>query len=120
MTTYKDPTVNDDNLVANDAIWESKDFESDVKGQICRWQQMELWAKGNSVDVYYSIDSGATWVPISNVTLDSDYPSDDSPDMLYFDVLSSKIRFRFRNSSSSSTFYIKQFIASYKPREMRA
>lgn len=119
LTTYSDPTVNNDNTVAITASWESKDFESDQKGQICRWQLMEIWAKGNAVDVDYSIDAGGTWTPIKTVTLGSDYPSDSAPQILYFDVLSSKIRFRFRNMTLAQTFYLKQFIVSYRPREMR-
>lgn len=118
-TTYKDPTVSNDNTVAINASWESKDFESAIKGQICRWQLMEMWAKGNTVDVDYSIDAGANWINIVTQTLDSDYPSDDLPDILYFDVWSSKIRFRFRNTEPGQTFYLKQFVVSYKPREMR-
>lgn len=118
-STYKDITVNNDNAIAIDAIWESKDFESDVKGQICRWSLMELWAKGNNVDIDYSIDSGITWTNIETSALGSEYPEDYAPDILYFDVLSSKIRFRFRNSTLAETFYLKQFVVSYKPREMR-
>lgn len=118
-TTYKDVTVNNDNTVAINASWESKDFESDTKGQICRWQLMEMWAKGNTLDVDYSTDGGQNWTNIITQTLDSDYPSDDTPDILYFDVWSSKIRFRFRNTEAGQTFYLKQFVISYKPREMR-
>jgi len=120
--TYKgDNTVIDDNSVLVDAYWESKDFQSEELGRLCQWVGMDLWAKGNAVDVEYSIDKGQTWSAISNgtVTLDANYPTDDAPDELWFDAVSSKIRFRFRNNESASTFYMKQFVIKYRNREMR-
>jgi hypothetical protein len=120
--TYKgDNTVADDNDVAVDAYWETKDYQSDELGRLCQWVGMDLWAKGNDVVVSYSIDSGQTWKAISNgtVSLDAEYPTDDDPDELWFDTVSSKIRFRFRNSTAGSTFFLKQFTIKYRNREMR-
>jgi hypothetical protein len=104
---------------AIDSFWESKDYQSADIGRICRWQKMELWAKGNTVKIEYSIDSGTTWTTIETSVLSTDYPSDTSPDNLYFDVVSSKIRFRFSNNTLNEQFTLKQFIIWYSEREMR-
>ena len=72
---------------------------------------------GNDVDIDYSIDSGITWTNIETSALGSEYPEDYAPDILYFDVLSSKIRFRFRNSTLAETFYLKQFMMCSQPKQ---
>lgn len=121
--TYKvDPTVNDDAGVAIDAFWESKDFETEVKGQLGRWLELELWAKGISCRIEYSTDGGVTWLAFnrSPVTLSSEFPSDSSPLKLYFDTVSSRIRLRFSNSRLGEPLAIKQFILGYREREMRS
>lgn len=110
---------------AIDSFWDSKDFTildvdpSKPIGTLIRWDKIEMWAKGDSLTAYYSTDSGMTWNLISSLTLSSDYPSDDDPDFLYFDKLSSKMRFRFRNSTASQSWTMKQFWISVKPREVR-
>ena len=119
ITTSRDVSVNDDNSVAVDAFWESKDFTSKEVGRLVRWTKMDLWAKGNNVTVSYSIDAGSTWTTIETSSLTDVYPTDDAPDELWFDVVSSKIRFRFRNNTAEETFSLKQFIVSYYDREMR-
>lgn len=119
LTLYRDITVNNDNGVAIDGFSETKDFEGDQKGMFARFLQMEVWAKGNTVTIEYSTDSGQTWNGASTITLGSDYPDDSSPDIYYFDAVSTKIRFRFRNLTLSSTFSLKQFVIGYKNREAR-
>jgi hypothetical protein len=111
---------------AIDAFWDSKDFTCqdlgvDEDGRLVRWMEMQVWAKGNSVQMFYSTDGGNTWTESSGspMTLASDYPSDDAPDYFYFDVLSSRIRFRFRNSNDAESFTIKNFVVKAVPREMR-
>ena len=101
-----------------EAIWETKDYQHEEIGRLCRWLEMQVWAKGDYLSVYYSIDEGRTWTLIKALTLDSEYPTDDSPIMLYFDVVSTKIRFKFYDKTMDSMFYVKQFIAGYLPREM--
>ena len=115
-----DPTTNNDDSNAISAYFVTKDFQ-DSQQVISRWKSMELWAKGGSVEVQYSTDGGNTWNSISNspLTLDSEYPSYDSPDMLYFDTVSSKIRFKFINTNVDEALTIKQFIINYSPREYR-
>jgi len=120
-TAKLDNTVYDDRSVAVDAYWETKDYESEELGRLCQWVGMDLWAKGNTVTVEYSTDSGKTWTEMtgSPVTLTDDYPADDDPINLWIDVVSSKIRFRFKNDTSNSVFYLKQFVIKYRNREMR-
>lgn len=114
-------TVKDDDGVAVSAQWVTKDYQASQQ-QISRFNKLELWAKGSSVRVEYSVDHGDTWVEMvdSPHTLTDQYPSIDSPDIFYFDVVSSTIRFRFSNSNAGEALSIKQFIISYIPREMRA
>lgn len=119
--TYKiDPSTNSDNAVAVKARWETKDFINDQES-LCRWNGLQLWAKGNSVRVQYSTDGGDTWTDAtgSPMTINDKYPADSSPDIFYFDVVSSKIRFRFSNDELDGSLAIKQFIISYTVREMR-
>lgn len=118
-------STNNDNATAIDSIWDTKDFtiadidtERDI-GNLIRWKGLDIWALGNSVTVYYSTDSGNTWTQIDEIDLSSDYPGDDSPDILYFDVLSSKIRFRFRNNTAGETWSLKQYVIWYSVREAR-
>jgi hypothetical protein len=102
-----------DNGTAIDAMWDSKDYQ-DSQDSIGRWKKLELWATGALVNVYYSIDEGVTWVEMSNspITLTDTMPAHSSPLMIYFDVVSSKCRIRFR-SNRSETLAIKQFILHY-------
>ena len=121
LVTQVDSNVNDDNSVAIDAFWESKDFESEEKGRLARWQRLEFWAKGNTVKVWYSTDSGDTWTEMSDsaFSLDSSFPPDSAPLVAYFDVVSSKLRIKFSNSVSGETVSLKQFILGYVDRELR-
>lgn len=114
-----DNTLTNDGASAINSFWESRDFISDDVGQLCRWLELHLWAKGSSVTVEYSIDGGTTWASPdgSPFTLDDEFPSDSSPDIFYFDVFASRIRFRFSNNVVSENLAIKQFMVGYKPRE---
>ena len=114
-----DSSTYNDNTVKVNAIWDSKDFLTKEYGRFGQWIEMEMWAKGDAVTVSYSTDSGTTWTAISTVTLGATYPSDDDPDKLYFDVVSTKIRFRFQNNAAAEGFWLKQFVIKYRPREMR-
>lgn len=123
-TVTKRQGVYNDNDVSISSFWISKDFTADDYGLddpgiLLRWTGMELWAKGTSVAVSYSTDGGLTWIAIKNATLSGDYPSDASPTQLYFDVVASKIRFRFLNNTDDSTFTLKQFIPVASVRENR-
>jgi len=114
-----DPTVYDDNSVAVDAKWDSKDYSPKEQGRFGQWIEAEVWAKGDTVTAYYSTDRGVTWTSIAVLTLASTYPADDAPLKLYFDVVSTKFRIRFMNNVSGEVFYLKQFVIKYRNREMR-
>lgn len=116
--------VYNDNGTAIDARWESKDYTAqdlgdNELGRIVDWTAIQVWAKGNTVDLEYSINGGDTWTAIGTITLDSDYPGDDAPDYGWFDVASSRIRFRFSNDTAGETFTLKQFVVEGQLREGR-
>ncbi len=124
LATLRSSNV-DDVSTAIDSIWDTKDFNaSDVSeesslGTLVRWSSLDVWAKGNAVSIYYSTDSGSTWNFIDTISLDSDYPTDAAPDIVYFDVTSSKIRFRFRNATAEESWTLKQYTIGFSLREAR-
>jgi hypothetical protein len=69
--------------------------------------------------VYYSTDGGTTWNLAGALTLDSDYPPDSDPLPVYFDALSTRIRFKFQNSTSEESFTLKKYQIEATPREAR-
>lgn len=115
---------NDDAGTAVEAIWETKDFTAEDLGlpdmdTMIRWKGMEVWAKGNGVSVYYSTDGGSSWTLSTTLTLSSDYPDDDAPLNVWFDVVKSRIRFRFLNNTASESFTLKKYQIEATPREAR-
>lgn len=117
--TKKDTSLNNDNGVAVSAYFSTKDFTADTPGQMARWVGMEVWAKGNTVKVEYSIDDGVTWTTATTLTLSSVYPADSAPLYVYHDVVATRIRYRFTNETAGETFYLKQAIINYRQREPR-
>jgi hypothetical protein len=104
--------------------WDTKDFTAEDLGipdidRIIRWKGLEIWAKGNEMSVSYSTDGGTSWNLASTLTLGSDYPTDTSPLNSYFDVVSSRIRFRFSNNELAETFTLKKYQIEATPREAR-
>lgn len=132
LTLERDSTTKDDNGVAVDAFQDTKDYtaasltgKNDYMGHLVRWgvaglkASMEIWAKGNGVTVAYSIDSGKTWTDIETISLDAEYPADDSPIRIFFDFISTKARFRFRNNTTEENFSLKQYFINASLRELR-
>ncbi|MBI4397042.1 MAG: hypothetical protein HY548_08110 [Elusimicrobia bacterium] len=122
VTTERTSAVND-NGSAIDSRFETKDFTAEDLGgeigQFVRWTALQVWAKGDTLDIEYSTDAGTTYTNITTLTLAADYPTDASPLNGYFDVTSSMIRFRFSNDTVSETFSLKKFFVEAKLREMR-
>ena len=116
VTTVKD-NINNDNAVAINAFWDSKDYLGDDVNALSRWLELEVIAKGDTLNVSYSIDGGNSWNFIKTITLTADYPTEFSPRICYFDVVARKIRFRFGNNSLSESFTLKQFTIKQVPRE---
>ncbi len=119
-TVYVNSLSSSDDGSAIEAFWESKDFESPDK-RLCRWQEIDLWARGGSVHIYYSVDEGDSWVELSAspYTLTDAFPLYDGVLICYLDVLSTKIRFKFLNSELDESLVIKQFTVGYRNREYR-
>ncbi len=123
--TFLRSTSANDGGSAIDSIWDTKDFTVDDVaqgfnlGQLVRWKSIDLWAVGNAVTLYYSTDSGTSWVVIGTATLSSVYPGDEDPNISYFDVMSSKIRFRLRNSTLGESWTMKKFALEFNVRERR-
>lgn len=114
----------DDLDVANEALWETKDFTAADLGDVdfdrlVRWTGLEVWATGSSLKVYYSVDSGVTWILAETLTLSSVYPADSAPSNVYFDVVSSTLRLRFYNNTSEQTFTLKKYQIEANVREAR-
>lgn len=122
VITVQDDTALSDNGSSIRAFWESKDFTSEDKESLLRWQEIRVWARGSgSLDVYYSTDEGSTWNLITTFTLTSEFPEDTAPLLGYFDVVSSRVRIKIEQDSSTGFVEIKQFILGYVQREaMRA
>lgn len=103
----KDYTISDENGVAVDGYFDTKDFVMEAWDSQKFWNKIEFVALGNSVDVYYSIDEGKTWTFLQKKTLDENAWTTYKID---FKRSSDKIRFRFRNPRISETFYIRQYL----------
>jgi len=121
LTTVQKTGETDDNGTAITASWSSKDFQSEVLGQLLRFQEIWIWAKGSgTVKVEYSIDEGNGWTEASGspITLSGTFPSESSPMKVYLDVVALKMRVRFTHDESSGTLQIKQFFVAYTEREV--
>lgn len=115
----------DFNSVAISSNWDSKDITAadfqidDSEGLMLEWQGVEVIARGTALSVYYSTDEGSSWTLAKTLTLSSSFPSDSSPLIAYFRVVSTKCRLRFYNASSGGAFDLKQFRPMAIPREER-
>lgn len=121
-STKRTANSNDDAGTAVEGKVDTKDFTAEDANipdmdRMMRWKGLKVWAKGNSVKVYYSLDSGQTWVFVTTLTLSSDYPTDGSPLMVYHDSVNSKIRYRFLNGESGESFTMKKYQIVGTPRE---
>lgn len=116
----RDTSANDEGE-AIDAFWDSKDFTSTdfglEDGLFMNWQEIPILAKGQSVTVFYSIDGGSTWTEIDTFELSSDFPVNADENIGYFDALSTRCRFRFRNDTLDESFAVKQFFPMAVPQE---
>jgi hypothetical protein len=124
ITTKRTSASNNDNGTAVEAIWETKDFTAMDAGlpdmdRLMRWKGLEIWAKGSSVKVYYSTDEGTTWTLAKTMSLSSEYQSDSAPGNVFFNVVSSKIRFRLVNNTAGESFTLKKYQIEAIPREAR-
>ena len=124
VTLKNDATTQNDNSVAVECLSDTKDFTAQDfgipdYGILMRWKEMEVWATGSDLTIEYSTDSGSSWTKATDLTLASSYPTDASPSMVYFDVLSSKIRFRFSKNGLAESFSVKKYYIGATRREKR-
>lgn len=102
-----DQSATDDGSTAIDAYWDSKDFTVKSPKERARHSGIAFEAKGNTVSVYYSTDEGTSWTLIGAQTLTASWT-------YYFLPFTSdyerKIRYRFRNNTSASTFELRWWI----------
>lgn len=97
-----------------DSSWDSRDFSAKdyelPENLLMEWQGVQLWCKGNgSLEVLYSTDGGSTWNTTGTITLSSEFPDDFSPQMVYFNAISSRLRVRLRNQNDAEQFSMEQF-----------
>lgn len=69
-----------------------------------RWLQVDLFARGDSVKLSYSIDNGETWVYVGENQLNS---SKIQKTTFWFDVISSQIRFRIQQNTKSKNLVLR-------------
>lgn len=122
VTTRRESGTSNDGSSVVEAVWETKDFTAqdlgnpDIDGLV-RWKGVQMWAFGSTMDIQYSTDGGSSWTVGKTVTLGSTYPTDASPINVWFDVVSSRLRLRFSNSTSNGAFTIKKYVLKGTPRE---
>lgn len=124
VSSKRSSVVFSDNSTAIESVFDTKDFTAEDFGVpdidvMMRWAGLEIWAKGDSMKVYYSVDSGSTWTLAATEDLPAAYPDDDSPINVWFDVVKSKIRFRFYNNTAGESFTLKKYQVEASAREAR-
>jgi len=105
-------TKSDDAGTGITNYWDSKDFVlgEEYKTRYNRFRAIEFDAKGDSLEVLYSIDSGESWNYIDEQVLTESYEWHT----LWFDDSARKIRFRFRNKNTNESFSLRTFKIIYK------
>ena len=116
-------TLNDDGAAIENEI-QTPDFVlSDTKeylNMFMRVSQLAFEAKGQSITTDWSDDGGETWSPTA--TVGNNVTALDSVYRFYqqdFDTVSRRIRFRFRNVTVSSGFYLRYHGFYWIPRSGR-
>lgn len=97
-----------------DSFWDARDFSAKDYGLpenlLMEWQGVQLWCKGNgTLEVLYSTDGGLGWNTVDSITLASEFPDDFAPQVVYFHVVSMRLRIRLRNRNDAEQFAMKQF-----------
>lgn len=118
FTHIMDGTKKNDILTAFTGRLETRDYQGQyTNGEIAeeaRFVQMDVWARGDSLKLYYSTDEGTNWTYIGEMDLDLTLTKKYT---FWFDVLAQKIRFKFENMNSDETFVIRSFQPYYIARE---
>jgi len=111
----RDPRILTDGGDVYTASHESRDFCGlGDSGQIGpendqEWYQLDVWASGTSIDVYYSLDEGDSWTFVKTLTLTPEIKKRT----VYFDVISPTIRFKCENLDPKGYFTFRSLIPYY-------
>ena len=108
-----DETTNNIVGVAIDGFWETKDWIASerYRSTITNWKQLDFEARGDTMDISYSVDQGVTWSTPVTRTLTSvwtNYKYD-------FNANSPMIRFKFRNAVLGETWEMREIQIGYIP-----
>ena len=109
---YKDNELVTNNAgVAIDGYVDTKDYVigEGYRRNVTNWMEFNFEATGNTVTVYYSTDLGASWNIGKTFTLTSAWKKYRYD----INVNSPQIRFRFRNSTISETFSVREWELGY-------
>lgn len=101
-----DDTSSNDNTVAIQSHWDSKDFTlpQEYQSENARFIEIELEMKGNAVDVYYSVDMGGSYtLAASGKILTQAHTTYRLP----IDAVGRSIRVRLANNYPGSSFTLK-------------
>ena len=115
-TYLDDPTIKNLDGAAIDGWFETKDFGVlDAQGnwlENVSWEGIRFYARGDSVKVYYSTDFGTTYTELgdSPATLTSLWAMYE----MNFQATGRHIRFKYRNSTTSSGFEVKAIRPGYQ------
>lgn len=97
---------------AIDAYWTSKDVYKE--GHYSHWVEIDAELAGDAVDVYYSVDEGATFTLLRSITGLTDEVLNYK---IMLSVVSHKVRVRFRNATADSSFKLRNLTIYYRERE---
>lgn len=87
------------------SMWASGDIVNIVENRVAynRYRYVSVEAKGDSMEVEYSLDEGSTWKVLKQVALTSQY----NWYKLWFDAYGSRIRIRVNNQNANENFYLR-------------
>lgn len=116
IVTYRDPLKFNDNGYVYSGRQETMDYGSRADDpsdpseigpeEDLEWMQLDFFALGTSLDVYYSLDFGVTWKFVETKQLTPKMTKYTS----WIHVISPQIRFRFENSNPSGYFTFRSLI----------
>lgn len=110
--TYEySPVEANDNDTAIDAYFDTRDFViADMEARM-RIVRLDVYYKGPSLDVYYSLDKGVSWTLLKTL---GNSTSLETPNIIRFRINTRQIRWRFRNSQSDETFFYQKSVMHYQ------
>lgn len=102
---------NDDNGVAIDAWFDTKDFDFVGPGARQRIVRLDVYYIGSSLSVYYSTDKGKNWTLLKILSTSTNL---DIPQVCKFRINCPYFRLRFQNANAGETFEFQKAIIYYQ------